>query len=180
MIPGSEQGPDTLVTDAGRVRTPDELAALLRALRRRHARRRHSGELTYHVMASRAGCSQTAIAEYFTARTIPPTDRFDSLVGLLGAPRPSRAPWPPPVTGSTNIAGAAGGGHRVKAREVSAAARSPAARAARAARGQGGRTTPPERAAAAARRVAPLHRAPGRARQNWTSSWTGRPPRGPC
>ncbi|MGD0556774.1 MAG: tetratricopeptide repeat protein [Streptosporangiaceae bacterium] len=80
-----EQAPDTLVADAAMVQTPDELAALLRALRRRHARRRHDSELTYHTMASRTGYSQTAIAEYFTAKTIPPTDRFDALIGLLGA-----------------------------------------------------------------------------------------------
>jgi hypothetical protein len=84
MIPGSEQDPETFVTNAAGVQTPDDLAALLRALRRRHARRQHNSELTYQVIASRAGCSQTAIAEYFTARTIPPTDRFDALVGLLG------------------------------------------------------------------------------------------------
>lgn len=78
---------DTLVTDAAKVETPGELAALLRALRRRHARRHHESELTYRTMASRTGCSQTAIAEYFTAKTIPPTDRFDALVALLGATR---------------------------------------------------------------------------------------------
>jgi len=80
-----EQAPDTFVADAAMVQTPADLGALLRALRRRHARRRHDSELTYHTMASRTGYSQTAIAEYFTARTIPPTDRFDALVGLLGA-----------------------------------------------------------------------------------------------
>lgn len=80
-----EQARVTFVADATLVQTPDELAALLRALRRRHARRRRDSELTYQAMASRIGCSQTAIAEYFTARTIPPTDRFDALIGLLGA-----------------------------------------------------------------------------------------------
>jgi hypothetical protein len=82
-----EQAPDTLIADAAMVQTPDELAALLRGLRRRHARHRHDSELTYHTIASRTGYSQTAIAEYFTAKTIPPTDRFDILVGLLGANR---------------------------------------------------------------------------------------------
>jgi tetratricopeptide (TPR) repeat protein len=77
----------TFVADAALVQTPDELAALLRALRRRHARRHGDSELTYHAMASRIGCSQTTIAEYFTAKTIPPTNRFDALVGLLGATR---------------------------------------------------------------------------------------------
>jgi tetratricopeptide (TPR) repeat protein/transcriptional regulator with XRE-family HTH domain len=80
-----EQTPDTVVPDAAVAQTRDELAALLRALRRRHARRRQNGELTYQAIASRTGWSQTAIAEYFTARTIPPTDRFDALVELLGA-----------------------------------------------------------------------------------------------
>jgi len=87
MRHSDEQAPDTLVADAATVQTPDELAVLLRALRRRHARRGQESELTYRTMASRTGFSQTAIAEYFTARTIPPTDRFDSLVRLLGATR---------------------------------------------------------------------------------------------
>jgi tetratricopeptide (TPR) repeat protein len=82
-----DQARVTVVADAAMVRSPDELAALLRALRRRHARRRGDSELTYQAMASRIGCSQTAIAEYFTARTVPPTDRFDALIGLLGATR---------------------------------------------------------------------------------------------
>jgi tetratricopeptide (TPR) repeat protein len=82
-----DQARVTVVADAALVQTPGELAALLRALRRRHARRRGDSELTYRAMASRIGCSQTAIAEYFTARTIPPTDRFDALAGLLGATR---------------------------------------------------------------------------------------------
>lgn len=80
-----EQASDALVADAAMVQTLDELAALLRALRRRHARRHRGSELTYRTMASRTGCSQTAIAEYFTARTIPPPDRFDTLAELLGA-----------------------------------------------------------------------------------------------
>jgi tetratricopeptide (TPR) repeat protein len=82
-----DQARVTVVADAAVVQTPHELAAMLRALRRRHARRRGDSELTYQAMASRIGCSQTAIAEYFTARTVPPTDRFDALVGLLGATR---------------------------------------------------------------------------------------------
>ncbi|MFI0941922.1 tetratricopeptide repeat protein [Streptomyces sp. NPDC021020] len=70
---------------AAAVRTPDELAALLRDLRRRHARGRHDSPLTYRELAARTGWSQTAIAEYFTARTLPPTDRLDGLLELLGA-----------------------------------------------------------------------------------------------
>ncbi|MFI0722047.1 ATP-binding protein [Streptomyces sp. NPDC021224] len=70
---------------AAAVRTPDELALLLRDLRRRHARSRHDSPLTYRELAARTGWSQTAIAEYFTARTLPPTDRLDGLLELLGA-----------------------------------------------------------------------------------------------
>jgi tetratricopeptide (TPR) repeat protein len=88
IIHNSDQrASETFIGDAALVKTPDELATLLRALRRRHARRHHESELTYQAMATRIGCSQTAIAEYFTAKTIPPTNRFDALVGLLGATR---------------------------------------------------------------------------------------------
>ncbi|WJK36987.1 tetratricopeptide repeat protein [Solwaraspora sp. WMMA2065] len=77
--------PDRLVRDAAGVRTVDDLAALLRALRRRHARREGQRVLSYRVLATRAGWSHTAVAEYLTGKTLPPTDRFDVLVGLLGA-----------------------------------------------------------------------------------------------
>lgn len=77
--------PDRLLRDAGDVRTVDELASLLRALRRRHARREGHRVLSYRLLAARAGWSHTAVAEYLTGKTLPPTDRFDVLVGLLGA-----------------------------------------------------------------------------------------------
>ncbi|MEV4514202.1 tetratricopeptide repeat protein [Dactylosporangium sp. NPDC049525] len=70
---------------AGRVETLAELAGLLRALRRRHARRCGERELSYRTLAARTGWSHTAVAEYFTGKTLPPTDRFDVLVDLLGA-----------------------------------------------------------------------------------------------
>ncbi|MFV2008975.1 MULTISPECIES: NB-ARC domain-containing protein [unclassified Micromonospora] len=77
--------PDRLVRDAAGVRTVDDLAALLRALRRRHARREGQRVLSYRVLATRAGWSHTAVAEYLTGKTLPPTDRFDVLVAVLGA-----------------------------------------------------------------------------------------------
>jgi tetratricopeptide (TPR) repeat protein/transcriptional regulator with XRE-family HTH domain len=70
---------------AASVRTLDGLALLLRDLRRRHARGRQDSTLTYRELAARTGWSQTAIAEYFTGRTLPPTDRLDGLLELLGA-----------------------------------------------------------------------------------------------
>jgi transcriptional regulator with XRE-family HTH domain len=66
-------------------RTLDDLAALLRDLRRRHARSRRDSSLTYRELAAKSGFSVTAIAEYFSARTLPPTDRLDALLELLGA-----------------------------------------------------------------------------------------------
>ena len=83
---------DDLAAAAAKARSLDDLAELLRALRRRHARARRDSSLTYQELAKRTGWSQSAIAEYFTARTLPPTDRFDALVDVLGvAPAEWRA-----------------------------------------------------------------------------------------
>lgn len=78
---------EPLTVDITEARTLGDLAGLLRSLRRRHARASRDSELTYRELAARTGWSVTAIAEYFTARTLPPTDRFDALIGLLGATR---------------------------------------------------------------------------------------------
>ncbi|ASW52926.1 BTAD domain-containing putative transcriptional regulator [Plantactinospora sp. KBS50] len=61
------------------------LARMLRQLRRREARQRGGPELTYRTLAARTGWSQGIITHYFTGKTLPPTDRFDVLVRLLGA-----------------------------------------------------------------------------------------------
>ncbi|HEU4425478.1 MAG TPA: tetratricopeptide repeat protein [Pilimelia sp.] len=66
-------------------RTLAELAALLRQLRRTDARRRGTSALTYRELAAKTGWSHAVIGEYFGGRTLPPTDRFDALVRLLGA-----------------------------------------------------------------------------------------------
>ena len=81
------QGPEPFTLDITAARTLGDLAGLLRSLRRRHARTNRDSELTYRELAAKTGWSVTAIAEYFTARTLPPTDRFDALIGLLGASR---------------------------------------------------------------------------------------------
>jgi tetratricopeptide (TPR) repeat protein len=62
-----------------------ELALLLRELRRRHARLNSAAELTYRELASRTGWSHGIIGEYLAGRVLPPTDRFDVLIRLLGA-----------------------------------------------------------------------------------------------
>lgn len=81
----TEPASDRFTLRVSEIRTLPELAELLRALRRRHARRRRGGELTYRELAAQTGSSVTAIAEYLTGRTLPPTDRFDALIGALGA-----------------------------------------------------------------------------------------------
>jgi tetratricopeptide (TPR) repeat protein len=67
------------------VRTAEDLAALLRDLRRRHARRDGAAELTYRELAAATGWSHGIIGGYLTGRVLPPTDRLDALVRLLGA-----------------------------------------------------------------------------------------------
>src|SRR5690349_17091074 len=75
-----EPGPDT----AG-VATLPQLAHLLRQLRRREARQRGAAELTCRELAAKTGWSHGIIARYFAAEAMPPIDRFDVLVRLLGA-----------------------------------------------------------------------------------------------
>ncbi|OLB78390.1 MAG: hypothetical protein AUI14_13285 [Actinobacteria bacterium 13_2_20CM_2_71_6] len=67
------------------VTTVPELARLLRQLRRRDARQRGAAELTYRELAAKTGWSHGIVGQYFAGRTLPPTDRFDTLIRLLGA-----------------------------------------------------------------------------------------------
>jgi transcriptional regulator with XRE-family HTH domain len=66
-------------------RTVADLALLLRVLRRREARQRAGAELTYRQLAARAGWSHAVVAGYLTGKTLPPVDRFDRLIQILGA-----------------------------------------------------------------------------------------------
>lgn len=74
-----------LVPAADRSHTLTELAALLRRLRRRHARQHHDSPLTVRDLASRSGYAIGAISQYLSGRTLPAIDRFDVLIRLLGA-----------------------------------------------------------------------------------------------
>jgi tetratricopeptide (TPR) repeat protein len=67
------------------VDTLRDLARVLRELRRRQARRRGGAELTYREMAAATGWSHGIIGEYLGGKVLPPTDRFDALIRLLGA-----------------------------------------------------------------------------------------------
>ncbi|MFE6160500.1 helix-turn-helix domain-containing protein [Streptomyces sp. NPDC056486] len=73
------------VGPVGSVDTADALAALLRQLRRRAARRNGGAQLTYRQLAARTGWAHGVIGDYFAGKTLPPTERFDTLVQLLGA-----------------------------------------------------------------------------------------------
>jgi tetratricopeptide (TPR) repeat protein len=65
--------------------TMGDLAAALRELRRRHARRSARPPLTYRELAVSTGWSYSVIGDYFAGNVLAPTDRFDVLVRLLGA-----------------------------------------------------------------------------------------------
>jgi hypothetical protein len=67
------------------VHTVADLGRLLRGLRRREARRQGRPELTYRELAAKTGWSYTIIGRYLGGEILPPTDRFDVLVQLLGA-----------------------------------------------------------------------------------------------
>ncbi|MFI5912038.1 ATP-binding protein [Dactylosporangium sp. NPDC051541] len=54
-------------------------------MRRRHARSTNTGELTYRELAGATGWSHGVIGGYFSGQVLPPTDRLDTLVRLLGA-----------------------------------------------------------------------------------------------
>jgi tetratricopeptide (TPR) repeat protein len=73
----------TLTVD--QVQTLEELGEALRWLRRRHARRHHTSELTVRELARRSGYAYGVISEYLTGKTLAPTNRFDVLIRLLEA-----------------------------------------------------------------------------------------------
>ncbi|MEV0262110.1 NB-ARC domain-containing protein [Streptomyces sp. NPDC050617] len=74
--------------ELGAVDSVEALAALLRQLRRRAARQRGDSQLTYRELAASTGWAHGVIGDYFAGKTLPPTDRFDALVRLLGAAGP--------------------------------------------------------------------------------------------
>ncbi len=78
--------------DASGVRTVPELARVLRLLHRREARNRDGARLTYRELAAKTGWSRAIIGEYLKGTALPPTDRFDHLVQILGASRSELGP----------------------------------------------------------------------------------------
>ncbi|MER7279832.1 tetratricopeptide repeat protein [Dactylosporangium sp. NPDC000244] len=73
------------MVDPSGVSTLDELSGLLRDLRRRQARRVRSSPLTFGEMAARTGWPHAVIGTYFDGRALPPAERLEALLRLLGA-----------------------------------------------------------------------------------------------
>jgi tetratricopeptide (TPR) repeat protein len=67
------------------IETREDLARALRHLRRREAHERSLPELTYRELATKTGWSVGVIGGYFSGKVLPSTNRFDTLVRLLGA-----------------------------------------------------------------------------------------------
>ncbi|GAA4457903.1 hypothetical protein GCM10023170_054930 [Phytohabitans houttuyneae] len=78
--------------ESAAIHSADDLARVLRQLRRRDARRRGESPLTYRELAAKTGWSHSAIGLYFSGQALAPTDRFDVLVQLLGA-SPAEQRW---------------------------------------------------------------------------------------
>jgi hypothetical protein len=89
-MPGHPGEPPPLLA-SGRVRTTTDLAAVLRWLRRRQAWSRSAAPLTYRELTAATGWSYGSFSGYFRGTVLPPSDRFDILVRLLGATPAERA-----------------------------------------------------------------------------------------
>ncbi|WBB71919.1 tetratricopeptide repeat protein [Micromonospora sp. WMMD1128] len=81
----TDRSASPLIHAADAARTVPELAGLLRELRRREARQQGETQLTYRQLAAKTGWSRGVIGEYFAGNILPPTERFDILIRLLGA-----------------------------------------------------------------------------------------------
>ena len=65
--------------------TIEDLGDSLRRLRRRYARRRSDALLSYRYLAEKTGYAHGVIGGYFSGKVLPPPDKLDVLVVLLGA-----------------------------------------------------------------------------------------------
>jgi tetratricopeptide (TPR) repeat protein len=82
---GSGDALSELAQAASSVESLADLARVLRQLRRRQARLTEGPELTYREIAAKTGWSTAIVGGYLTGTALPPTDRFDTMVRLLGA-----------------------------------------------------------------------------------------------
>lgn len=65
--------------------TLEDLGDSLRRLRRRYARRRSDALLSYRYLAEKTGYAHGVIGGYFSGKVLPPPDKLDVIVMLLGA-----------------------------------------------------------------------------------------------
>jgi hypothetical protein len=65
--------------------TLEDLGDSLRRLRRRFARRRSDALLSYRYLAEKTGYAHGVIGGYFSGKVLPPPDKLDVIVVLLGA-----------------------------------------------------------------------------------------------
>jgi hypothetical protein len=65
--------------------TLEDLGDSLRRLRRRYARRRSDALPSYRYLAERTGYAHGVIGGYFSGKVLPPPDKLDVIVVLLGA-----------------------------------------------------------------------------------------------
>lgn len=79
-----DPGGAALLEAAQRVQTVDELAGLMRLLRRECARRQGLPQPTVRELADRSGYARGAVSQYLSGPTLPPADRLDVLIRLLG------------------------------------------------------------------------------------------------
>ncbi len=63
----------------------EDLGDALRRLRRRYARRRSDALLSYRYLAEKTGYAHGVIGGYFSGKVLPPPDKLDVIVVLLGA-----------------------------------------------------------------------------------------------
>ena len=73
------------VSDAATVSSAEDLASILRRLRRRQARARKARVATYRDLATRTGWSHGIIGAYLTGKILPPVDKLDELARQLDA-----------------------------------------------------------------------------------------------
>src|SRR5258708_7992078 len=81
------EGGATFPEDLGlrNLETLEDLGDSLRRLRRRFARRRSDALLSYRYLAEKTGYAHGVIGGYFSGKVLPPPDKLDVIVVLLGA-----------------------------------------------------------------------------------------------
>src|SRR5579859_2113509 len=72
------------------VESLEDLGDSLRRLRRRFARRQRDALLSYRYLAEKTGYAHGVIGGYFSGKVLPPPDKLDVLIELLGVSPPER------------------------------------------------------------------------------------------